>query len=171
MSNKLPSAKPVSLVPELPFQRIMADAMTAMIKDILTRIRDAQVPGHVPTPEECLEIKTKDLTVNLRFRTDREDVKLPLYLRKLVNEKKSKYFDINLDCYFKNLEVRDDSFSVCLLFTQTWMTLDIPYSALKHISVGSNKLDLVPYFPDEAAPDQTSKAETEAPVDEGKAQK
>lgn len=158
--NTTVAVTPTSIVPELPFQKIMADAMTSMVKDILNRINAVQKPGYTPTPEECLEIKAKDLPVCIRFRTDREDVKLPLILRKLVNEKKGKLFDIILDCYFKNLVVGETSFSVCLHITRTWMTLEIPYSALTQISAGPGKtLNLEPYFPDDVA---THKDDAEA---------
>lgn len=146
----------VSTVPKLPFQRIMASAMTTMVKDILTRLVEAQ-SDFVPSEEDIERIKSDDDSVKIRFRVDRDDVKLPASIRLLVKSKKSLYMDVILDSFFKDLAVDEKTFSVTLQFSvsdrkeahKVWQRITVPYSALRAIGVGSNNLDLVPYFEDE----------------------
>lgn len=134
-----------SFVPALPFDRLMADALEGLVRSALTRIRDAQ-KSWIDTPEAE---RLKSETMTIRFRVDHERVVMPPILRKMSNLKKAVYWDIALDSFFENLDPRETDFSVRLLFNKTWMSLTVPYAAIRRIEMGGNILDLTPHHDDE----------------------
>ena len=158
MSAKSPSSLPkhVSFVPAVPFDRLMATALEGMVKSVLETIRDAQVSFREDGPEAK---STRSLVI--RFRVDHERVQLPLLMRKIANESGSEYMDIVLDAYFRDLKPGAHDFSVKLMYgnRNVWMTLTVPYAAIRQIQLGDNILNLTPHHTDRQPEEDDSKQE------------
>lgn len=150
-ADKTPSP-PTSVVPDVPFAKIIAIGMTQIIRNILLSVEQAQV-GASPQTSDCFDTKVKDKAICISLRIDRDDVKLPAFLRKLLNEKRSLLLTIILDNYFKDLKVHEDRFDVTLQFQQAHgrpvhAAVSVPYSAVSMIRIGESRLDFVPFIPD-----------------------
>lgn len=147
MSAKSPSSLPkhVSFVPAVPFDRLMATALEGMVRSVLETIRDAQVGFRDDGPDAE---STRSLVI--RFRVDHERVQLPLLMRKIANESGAEYMDIVLDAYFRDLKPGVHDFSVKLMYgdRNIWMTLTVPYAAIRQIQLGDNILNLTPHHTD-----------------------
>lgn len=156
-SPALPPA--VSFVPSVPFDRLMANALEGMVRSVLENIRDAQVAFKADAPKQQ---STHSLTI--RFRVDHERVRLPLLLRKIVNEKGTDYMDIVLDSYFRELVPRAQDFSVRLMYGNhnRWMELTIPYASIRQIQLGDNVLNLTPHHTDDVSKDDKASKSGEA---------
>lgn len=143
---------PTSVVPDVAFASIIATGMTRIIRDILLSVAAAQ-EGATPEVADCLDTKTKDKAICISLRVDRSDVRLPIFLRKLLNEKRSLLLTIILDNYFRDLVVGETGFEVTLQFQQAHgrpvnASVSIPFSAISMIRIGENRLDFVPFIPD-----------------------
>ena len=143
---------PTSIVPDVAFASIIATGMTRIIRDILLSVAKAQ-DGAEPKAADCLDTKTKDKAICISLRVDRSDVRLPIFLRKLLNEKRSLLLTIILDNYFRDLIVSETGFDVTLQFQQAHgrpvsASISIPFSAVSMIRIGENRLDFVPFIPD-----------------------
>lgn len=166
---------PTSVVPDVPFARIIANGMTRIIHDILLSVQVAQ-KGITPSTSDCLDTKLKDKAIIISLRVDRDDVRLPLFLRKSLNTQRSLFLTVILDNYFRDLVVHPDHFDVTLHFQQEhgrsiYAGISVPYSAVSMVRIGQSRLDFVPFMPDDAQSDKgvvAGASEEAAEVESGK---
>lgn len=112
--------------------------------------KDEKVEG-VTIKEPLQEAKeTDNRHIKIRFRADHSKVVLCDVLKKLLKTSNSVMVDIILDKYFWNLSIRDDGFSVILLFGEKHngvrQAVFVPFSSITHFFYGDHfDIQMIPH--------------------------
>jgi hypothetical protein len=125
------------------YDELVQKALVSVVKEVLDKASVDGLPGNHH--------------FYVRFRTDHQRVKIPLFLK----ERHPEEVMIVIQHQFWNLEVLHDKFCVDLSFNGVRETLEIPFSALTAFVDPSVKfaLQFTPSFTDDFDPDSCSKKE------------
>jgi hypothetical protein len=119
---------------EIDYTALFQKHMRGMVRDVLEQVAADGLPG--------------EHHFYVTFLTDREEVKMPEYLRARYPENMT----IVIQHQFRDLIVRDTSFELCLSFGGKFEYLSIPYGALVRFTDPQGGFDL-PLLPDEQEED------------------
>ena len=113
------------------YETLLNMALQGVVKTILKEVQEEGI--------------TPPASFYLTFQTDRDDVKLPAF----VKEKYPQEITLVLEHQFENLCVLDDKITVELAFGGVYYALEIPYNALIYFADRGNHfaLSLTPVPP------------------------